>query len=454
MAESVEILIAADDKASPKLKAVSNNVATLGESVKATGGKVKASTELVGTFANTLGGTQLGGFAGQLAQLTERVSAFSEVSKAGGIGALAFKAGLVAAAGVVTYKVAESIASWFYETERWKKELEAAGKEAQSLEGQFDKVRSRRFGQDREDFSLIRDPVERESAVNARAAELEKQVADLNERIKAEREAAAKKQREVGFFGITQEEADTATAQVESTQRIRDAIDEEAQALREMVGERAKSIEARKAENAAEDKSEAFIEGLRKEIEMLRATKEEQLALEAARNTVPRDSGLAEQLLREREALKAKAEAQKEAENAADLAAKKEAAALERIAELERQSLVNLQAKQIELTKGKEAARAFRLEQEGLAKDVAQDIAKREAELKKIEDAPSREVDKSPQQAVQGRLLTKGTGGDVATQTLNAIKSLVKVAQQAARDEELYRRQKDRGFTVRQVVVP
>lgn len=454
MAESVDILIAADDKASAKLKAVGNNVATLGESVKSTGRNVKASTELVGTFANTLGGTQLGGFAGQLAQLTERVSAFSEVSKAGGVGALALKAGLVAAAGVVTYKVAESIASWFYETERWKKELEAAGKEAQRLEGQFDKVRNRRFGQDREDFSLIRDPAEREEAVNARAAELEKQVADLNDRIKAEKEAAAKKQREVGFFGITQEEADTANAQVESTQRIRDAIEEEAQALREMVGERAKSIEARKAENAAEDKSEAFIEGLRREIEMLKATKEEQLALEAARNTVPRDSGLAEQLLREREALQAKADAQKEAENAADLAAKKEAAALERVSELERQSLVNLEAKRIELAKGKEAARAFRLEQEGLAKDVAADIAKREAELKKIEDAPSREVDTTPQQAVQGRLLTKGTAGDPAAQSLNVLKKISGLIQKQLDDEAEYRRQKDRGFTVRTVLVP
>jgi hypothetical protein len=86
-----------------------------------------------------------------------------------------------------------------------------------------------------------------------------------------------------------------------------------------------------------------------------------------------------------------------------------------------------------------------------------QDEAKRQAEVdaKKAADlAKMMRPDQSPQQAVQGRLLTRGTGGDVATQTLNAIKSLVKVAQQAARDEELYRRQKDRGFTVRQVVVP
>ena len=128
--ESVGILIEADDQASAKLQQVADNADRQVKRIKEVGQKAKASTEFVGTLANQLGGTQLGGFAGQLAQLTERISNFSEVSKAGGAGALAFKAGLVAATAIASYKVGEALSDWAFQTGAWKKELAAAATEA------------------------------------------------------------------------------------------------------------------------------------------------------------------------------------------------------------------------------------------------------------------------------------------------------------------------------------
>ncbi len=77
---SAKVIIDAEDLASKKIADAARNVEKSVKNIKDVGGKAKASTELFGTLATTLGGSQLGGYAGQLAQLTDRVSQFSEVS--------------------------------------------------------------------------------------------------------------------------------------------------------------------------------------------------------------------------------------------------------------------------------------------------------------------------------------------------------------------------------------
>ncbi len=463
MSESVQILIAAEDKASGKLKAVGNSVDDLGKRVKDTGGKLKAGTEVVGTFANAFGGSALGAFAGELAQVTERVSAFSEASKSGVAGALAFKAALAGAIAITTFKVGEAIGNWWFETERWKKELEAAGKAAERLQAIQAGNQQRAFSQAREDISLERDPAKRESATQARIAQLERESAGLQDRLNIAREEVAQRQAAADaawISGNAAEELKIAQQQQADLLKTKDALEAETQALRESISERTKSIEAKKQENALADKSDAFIQSLRDENEMLKANKEERLKLEAARNTTPEQRGIAEELLKEREALRAKAEEQRKAEQEAQAAANKEKAAIERIAELEKRRTVELEARRIELEKGREAAQAYRLEQEGLSRATAERLAAQEEATRLDEEAAGKvkslEVDSSPQQAVQGRLLTQGTGGDPMLAAANkTVANLEKLNTQLGdKLDKLYEAQKAKSVVLKQVNVP
>ena len=109
--ESVKIKIDAENKASAELRKVAFDADKAAKEIKEVGGKAKASTELVGSLANSLGGTQFGGAAGEVAMLTERISAFSEYRKQGGAGAMAFKGWLgCCRLAVISFKVGK--ANW------------------------------------------------------------------------------------------------------------------------------------------------------------------------------------------------------------------------------------------------------------------------------------------------------------------------------------------------------
>jgi hypothetical protein len=459
--ESINIIVSAEDKATGTLQKVEQNFVGMAKQAKEFGGRTKASVEVVGSLANAFGGTAIGAFASQLGGLTEKMSAFSEVTKTGTAGVFAFKLGIAAAAAAVTYSVAEKVASWWMQIDLAKHKAEEATKAFSSMSTAMDSARQKAFSQTREDVGLIRDPAEREQAINEAAAKLEKQSRELDGKLAKAREEVANKEKALGsalFKTAAKEDLDAANSQLDSLRAIRDSLDGEAAALRAMTSERAKAIEARKQENSLADKSQAFIEGLRAENEMLRATKDEQLKLEAQRNALPKDQGKAEQLLREREALRAQAEERKKAEVEAEQQAKQEEDAVKRIADLEKKRVTDLEARRIELVKGKEAAAAYRLEQEGLSKATAERLARQEELLRQDEAKAAKQQDKqvdtSPQQATQGRLLTRGTGGDPQTQILAQIKQLVRVAQDQLKADELYRRQKERGIILKTLVVP
>lgn len=463
MSESISILINAEDVASAKLRAVGQNVEQLGTKVRATSNNLKGGVMLAGTFANAFGGGAFGAFAGELGQISERVSAFSEVSKAGKVGALAFKAALAGAVAVTAFKVGEAIGNWAFETQRWKDELKAAGTEAERLNGIMDKRRQKAFAEAREDISLERNPADREKATEQRMAALQKEAKGLEVRLGlAEKEVAERKAtNDAAYFkGNSSEELKMAEESLKRLKQNKQALDEERAALGDTISERAKSIEAKKAENALADKSDAFIQGLRDEVELLKATKEEQLKLEAARNTTPAARGVAEELLKEREALRSKAEEQKKVEAETELAARKEADAIERASQLEKKRTVDLEARRIELEKGREAAAAYRLEQDGLSKATAERLAAAEEQQKQFEETASKaknlDADNSPQTALQGRFLRGGTGGDPMLAAANkTVASLEKLnTQLGAKLDKLYAVQRERGFTVKTVNVP
>lgn len=469
MSESVEILIAAEDRASSEFKKVEQSLDGLAKRTKELGGKTKASVEIFGSLANALGGSQLGAFSSELAGITEKVSAFSEVSKGGAAGAFAFKAGLAAATAIVSFKVGEAIGGWVFQTEKWAEALEKAKQKSIELGAAQKAALQEQFANKREDISLIADPAEREKATKAREAQLMQEKIGAEASVKmAERQLAlAQKQRDAWTVNSTLQRGEMQAAAKNAEEAVKQererlsAIDAEWRAVQMLTSERTKDVEARKAANEAAAKSSGFIQSLQDEVQMMKASREEQIKLEAARNAVPADQAKAEALLREREALKAKAEEQKKAEAEAEQAARKEEDAIKRIADLEKKRVVDLEARRIELEKGREAAAAYRLEQDGLTKASAERLASLEEEQRMKEESAGKaknlQVDSAPQQALQGRLLTSGTGGDPMLMAANkTVTNLEKLNAQlgAKLDALLYESQKQRGFTVKTAVIP
>lgn len=427
--ESVEILIEADNRASAKFKELNKDVDASAKQVKEVGGQAKASTELVGTLANSLGGSEIGGAAGELAMLTERVSAFSEVAKAGGPGAVAFQAGLAGVAAVLSFKVGKAIGDVLFQTERWNEELAESIALGERLDSTIQGLRGQQFAEDAESVRAIADQEERRAAAQALILKLGKeesaQVEERN-RLQKERErlsnqelAAGVSGGAVGFAGafVAGKLAGTAEAQAELKKRI-DAQQEIIDASKEQVKQLTIiANEESKAATAKQESSAKFVQGLRDELELLRATKEEQFAIQAARGTANNDDRTeAERLLRERDAILAKQAAEKAAESerkrAADARAREAEAERKRLESVKSGIVDKLRREAIALKDGQVAARAYALEMQGIEKGLASQIAQTEALLtKKPQDI---DIDVN---ATQGRLITRGRSDSIASKT-------------------------------------
>ena len=121
--ESVKMLVEAENTASAELKRVQLDIKKTVGSVKEVGGQAKASTELVGSLATQLGGLGIGGVAGDVAMLTERVSAFSEVMNTGTKGVTLFKVGLASATAVIAVQAGKALGDLIFKTKQWTRAL-------------------------------------------------------------------------------------------------------------------------------------------------------------------------------------------------------------------------------------------------------------------------------------------------------------------------------------------
>jgi hypothetical protein len=141
-------------------------------------------------------------------------------------------------------------------------------------------------------------------------------------------------------------------------------------------------------------------------------------------------------LIKQRDALKQKQDAEKQA-----LAQKEQEA--KRIADLKQTELDKLAEEQVLLTQGKEAAHAFALEKQGLSKADAANIAAQQAQNDAIKakqtakpNAPTQQIN----QAFEARLLNRGAGDDPAKMTeqntANAVKELQELRKQMLADSK------------------
>ena len=529
MSESIKILIEAENKASAGIEQAAKDIDNKVKSIKASGEQAKKSTEFFGTIANSLGGTEIGSFASQLAGLTDKTSQFAEVQKLGGAGALAFKAGLIAAVGVIAFQFGQAIGNAIFQTEKWKEKLAEANAEAQKLNATVIQQASARFSDSKSDIELIQDPeakqakykelldnltkdvfatqdvvqkgrkeVEewnaawfktgnraafadqakakleddktrlkvleaqrlelqkitgdhaKQNAELARSGPLMKSLQDELSMLAASQEDVAKKGIFVGDTAgsdalreeikLLEERSNIAGIEEKVKQGRLGAAASETTELMIQVELAKKKADLAKEETAEKAKSKGFIDSLQKELVTAEAARND--ASQQRTNFTGPDANLktlAEeiQLLEQKKNIESLTEKAKLGTVDADQAeaeslllkialsqkkmelGKAEQDQAKRIADLKTSELQKIEEQNVLLTKGKEAAYAFRLEQQGLSKQDAAMIASKQ---QKTIASPT------TLQASESRLLTRGTGDDptrqVAVNTANAFREL------------------------------
>jgi len=433
--ESAKIIIDAEDLASKKFEQAARNAEKNIKAVKETGKQAKASTEFFGVLANTLGGSELAGYAGQLGQLTDKVSQFSEVSKAGGAGALAFKAGLASVVGVLAFQVGKAIGDVIFQTKQMTRELDRAREAAEALNKEMLSATSRSFSNEMEDIELIRNPEEKEAAAQALLDRLNNEAAGVTGQLKQSQKAVDEWADAWQITGNRKEFAKQAEIELQNDKARLEQVKAQRDEVRRMLSERTKENALIAEKNALQQKSDDYLESLSKELGLLEAisqSKEASFGEIAAQNTFGDAAKLeAEQLLAQIDALKLKQEEEKKAAAESERLAAKAISDAERVASIRDNEIAKLREQRIELEQGAEAAKVFALEQQGLdtatAKRLAaefmavEELKKQKAEEEKLAKEKPK-IASAEVAAVESRLLTRGKGEDQTAKVVNNTK--------------------------------
>lgn len=371
--ESVKILIEAEDQASKKMLAVQKQTEALANNVKTLGGRTKATAEFTGTLASLMGGSEFGQYAGQIAAITEKTSQFGEVAKAGGAGALAFKAGLVGLVGYASFQVGKVFADLIWNTKEYERELAKLHETSQRTFKEVAAANERFFSNQHEDIELISNPEEKRAAYEALFAQTNKDVSTMTQRLAESTKAAEEWEDAWKITGDRKIYAEEAKRQMESDKERLEMLKQERTRLRDILGDRTAINEQTKISNELAAKSESFLAGLREEVSLLKMSAEERKKAEAINNT--NNEGAASEAFRLFEERDALIEKQKIEEDAAKTAIDRE----RELAKLRADSLDALRQERIAILEGAEAAEIFALQKQGLDEATAKLIASERA---------------------------------------------------------------------------
>ncbi|WP_146678252.1 hypothetical protein [Pirellula sp. SH-Sr6A] len=349
-----------------------------------TGAKgTKATVEFLGSVSSLAGAGQVGSVAGQVGSLTEKISQFSEVSKLGGAGALAFKAGLVSAAAAIGFGIGKAIGDLVFETEKWNKALEDSIALQDKLNQKQRMFASDRFSRDMQDIAHIEDPAAQEEAqlklierLDDQALAIGKTIAKMDE----QKKAISTFDEDGNIFSFATGKS-AAELQREEIERNIASQKESLQLIRDQQIEVQKNIESQKEANRIADEKAAKLEEEKRILEDQRKQQEFERQQEEARK------------------------------RAADEEFNQTMRLEEKTISLNRA----LEIRRIALEDGAEAARRQALEFEGLDAADAARIAAREQELQRMEQQKQQVVKEQvtasgPLQAVQSRTLLRGGG--------------------------------------------
>jgi hypothetical protein len=420
--ESVQILIEAEDKASSKVASATDAIDQNIKSVKDTGAKAKASTEFIGVLANQLGGTEIASFAGELAGLTEKVGQFSEMQKAGGAGALAFKAGLISLVATLAFNVGQSIGNAIFKTDKWNRLLEESRARIQELRDAANTVRGMRFAEDLEDVQLIKNPEEQAAEARKLYDSIDKNLQTVEARYGRGVTALDKMRNATDALGrVTGERGRNLAAKQDELAADVQLIDQmraQKNEIGKIYGIRALEVQAIKDKQQAEDEAEAK----RKQISANSLSQMQALRFEydeltigslEAKRAQALSAGASEQDAQIMLNLQKMIDMEREKADAKKKADEEEKARIQKIDDLRKSELERLQEQKIAIEQGEQAAHAFRLQQQGLDQGTAEAIAAAQAAMdasKEKKDAKA--IEQTSNAAFESRLLSRGPRED------------------------------------------
>lgn len=438
--EAVEVIISADDQASQKFAQVAANAEQSVKKIKDATKATKSTAEFAGVLGNLLGGSELGQIASQIGQISEKTSQFSEVSAKGGMGALAFKAGLVAMAGALSYQVGSAIGNAIFGIDEFNKKQEEAARKSQEFADKARKSMQRVFSDQMQDIELIRNPEEKAARYEALTQSLTKEIGGVEQSIKmlqARHEHYASwstyfAEEQGGIFSNQASERAANRKQIEAdieeAQKNLQLLNDERQAIAELTNEHAKNVEEIKKRNTELDKEDSYIAGLEKQLALLEArnkSQEDFNAATAAQNAIT-DEGRAkaEALLASIEKQNQLAEEKRNADAEAKKAKDDEIRQQQALDDLFDRELDALEIRREAFENGAEAAKKMALIYEGLSPEIAGRIAAEEAAL----DAEIKAAEEKKQREEALSELRKKTLADLEQQ-----KILIEQGEEAAR---------------------
>ena len=420
--ESVQILIEAEDKASSKVASATDAIDQNIKSVKDTGAKAKASTEFIGVLANQLGGTEIASFAGELAGLTEKVGQFSEMQKAGGAGALAFKAGLISLVATLAFNVGQSIGNAIFRTDKWNRLLEESRARIQELRDAANTVRGMRFAEDLEDVQLIKNPEEQAAEARKLYDSIDKNLQTVEARYGRGVTALDKMRNATDALGrVTGERGRNLAAkhdELAADVQLIDQMRAQKNEIGKIYGIRALEVQAIKDKQQAEDEAEAK----RKQISANSLSQMQALRFEydeltigslEAKRAQALSAGASEQDAQIMLNLQKMIDMEREKADAKKKADEEEKARIQKIDDLRKSELERLQEQKIAIEQGEQAAHAFRLQQQGLDQGTAEAIAAAQAAMDASkEKKDSKAIEQTSNAAFESRLLSRGPRED------------------------------------------
>ena len=481
--ESVKILIEAEDKASAQIVAATKKIEGTVKATKDLTKNAKSSTEIFGSLAGALGGTEIGSFANQIGGLTGKLGEFAEISKIGGAGAMAFKAGLAGVVGVLSFQVGSAIGNLVFETDKWNAELEKSIELSKKMASELNRLADVRLGDELAEIRLLEDPQKQIEAIKKLSNDAGKEVSSLASQI-----AEKRKELEAGSFDADADifgGALTNKTRVNELMReIEDLTDKKekenarALALDKQAGDMTRQIDTdkmlRDRESVKSDKD--YLASLDKQLSMLQAIKKdsqidfgnvsnvERLQKEIQLLEQQKDgiAALREQAKQSTSGIVVKdvagsvvgIDGTKEAESKLiqikliekqteleKLQREEKKAAIKEISDAEFAATMaaekafmserdRLAEQKVLLNQGAEAAHAFRLEKQGLSEEDAKSFAKQQTELdkqKQVQDKMKARETAAPLQAFSSRFLTRGPTDD---KMLDIAKTQLKVQQE------------------------
>jgi hypothetical protein len=439
--DAIKIVIEAEDKASAQAINASRNIENAVKGVKETGQKAKASTEFIGVLAGQLGGSQFQAAASGVAAITEKVGQFSEVMKAGGVGAMAFQAGVTLLVTTLSFNLGKAIGESIFGVQELKDEFGEARAQIEGFTQSMISAADKGFKEKLEDISLIKDPAKQQNEAVAAFAEIQGAINKAYDNFHYRQQEIERLRGETDILGNNDEAIAMLELENEQYNATIASLEKQKWALSDVYGERANNLKAIKAQQKAEDEAAAKAKQTQASIEsQLKKNNYAYIELtkgvEAARMAQLADEGIDEANAKRIVFAEQATRLEKERADKKKKDDDQEAQRIQRIADLQASEIDRIKEQKILLEEGEEAANRFRLEQQGLGKEAAARIASEQAALdrqKKQGELAKKLAEKPQLMSVEQRLVSRGvnedTQKDIAANTLKTVERLDAVAE-------------------------